>query len=126
MRRTLSQVLPLERDILRIASELVEQSLGTSRDGAGWFHAYAIAQFLAARHGGSTLRNGTLYRSLHGMAAPERMWLERRLETPEEASSHPGRPRNYYRLTGAGAVALREAEAPIQLNLKNSVAFRFG
>jgi Transcriptional regulator PadR-like family len=119
MRRRPNQLLPLEQDVLKIGIGFLSRSIGTSSGGGGWFHAYGIAQLLAERHGISTVANGTLYRSLHGMIQPGRALLESRLETPEEATTHPGRPRCYYRVTAAGAAALETAEKPIAVNFES-------
>jgi DNA-binding PadR family transcriptional regulator len=113
MRRRHDQLLPLEEDLLVIAVALKEMSAGTSGAKDGWFHAYPVAKLLSEEHGNSLLSNGTLYRSLRGMA--ERGLLERRVESDAEALTHAGPPRRYYRLTPKGAAALHAAQRRVKL-----------
>lgn len=101
------QVLPLEEAILKIARDFRRNSDGTGTTGEGWFHAYRLAELISEQHGTSLLANGTLYRALRGMAL--RDWLERRVETDEEANSHAGPPRRYYRIAPDGEIALARA-----------------
>ena len=107
MWRNNDQVLPLEQNVLRIAKSLRRNSDGTGTTGEGWFHAYGLAEELEREYDTGLLANGTLYRSLRGMASRE--WLERRVETDEEAGTHSGPPRRYYRITHAGELALARA-----------------
>jgi DNA-binding PadR family transcriptional regulator len=70
---------------------------------AGPLHGYAITDAIAADSGGTeTPRAGTLYRVIARLITAGFV----RETSPADAPAHPGLPRRYYELTGAGRRAL--------------------
>jgi DNA-binding PadR family transcriptional regulator len=111
MRRRPGELLQLEQNILSAAHQIALDSASE----AGWFHAYPLAKVLAAKDGDkSLLANGTIYRSLRGLA--DRNLLEQRVEDPGEASLHRGPPRRYFRITALGRSTLETSRRPLVLD----------
>ena len=103
MRRRAGQLIPIEVDILRIASAELTS-------GDGWIHGFAVAKDLQTANGRRRLAaHGTLYKALGRLA--DGALLTSRWEDADDALAG-GRPRRrLYRLTAAGQVALAAAEA---------------
>jgi hypothetical protein len=108
VKRRPGELLPLEEHLLTIGSNAVTQA-DPSHPAEGWFHAYGAAKALAEGYGDSLAKNGTLYRSLRGLA--DRKLLTDRLETEAEAATHTGPARRYFKITALGEVALAETRA---------------
>lgn len=105
MRRRAGQLLPIEVQILRIASAELTA-------GDGWIHGFAVAKDLQAATGrGRLAAHGTLYKALGRLA--DGALLTSRWEDADQALAD-GRPRRrLYRLTAAGQLALAAAEAEV-------------
>jgi PadR family transcriptional regulator, regulatory protein PadR len=101
VRRAPGSLLPLEVDLLSAGLDL-------SRSGQPEFHGYALAAHLADATGARRLTShGTLYKALGRLA--DAGLLEARWEDPEVAAGQSRPRRRLYRVTGAGAAAVREA-----------------
>src|SRR5436190_421990 len=101
VRRKPGQLLPLEAEICRCAATL-------DRRGSGEFHGYQIAKRLGDESERRWLTAyGTLYRALGRLEAMG--LLESRWEHPEIPARENRPGRRLYRLTAAGAAAVRDA-----------------
>jgi PadR family transcriptional regulator PadR len=101
-RRKAGAILPFEYEVL--SAGLTVQSV----DGS--FYGFALAQALIAGDDGRALTShGTLYKALARMT--EAGLLDSEWEDPDVAEA-AGRPRRrLYRVSGAGALALRQRDA---------------
>ena len=123
MRRRFDELLPLEEHVLLIGKRaLTERKAPASAQG--WFHAYGASQAMAQTYGDSLAKNGTLYRSLRGLAT--RGYLIDRLETEEEAATHTGPARRYFQITAEGERALADADARRKQASKGLLASKKG
>jgi len=103
VRRKAGALLPLEVSLLEVA-------VAAHRAGEPEFHGFEAAKGLRDREGARSLTaHGTLYKALGRMQ--DAGLLESRWEAPEVAAD-AGRPRRrFYRVTGAGELALGKARA---------------
>jgi DNA-binding PadR family transcriptional regulator len=101
MRRKQGTLIPFEVEILKAAVDLKSSD-------EEWFHGFALARFIAAdRQAKRLTAHGTLYKALRRLE--EAGHLSSKWE-PAGTALAEGRPRRrLYRITQAGARALRAA-----------------
>lgn len=103
MRRKPGTVLPIERELLNAAIELLAR-------GVSQFHGFLIAHEVRDRSGARELiAYGNLYRVLERME--KNGWLESAWEDPNVAAEEKRPRRRLYRLTGLGVTAARTGTA---------------
>ena len=107
MRRRPGDLLPNEVRILGTALSLREDVDHARR--LDRFHGFQLLTVLAEQEGGALMNHTTLYRALRRLEELGLFESEWEDSAEAEADERGGQRRRYYRLTGAGASAARDA-----------------